>query len=152
MRPSLVLAVALLAGCSGQAPPSSTQAVGVSGPNGTPAATTTAEPATSKPTASPRPAAPAELQGRWQTEISASDRPILTITDFTYTIQRLGTGTGGVAVHGDQIDFFGSNLCQGTGTYGWSIADGVLTLQSISQDPCANRADAIRGRPFKRIG
>jgi len=95
--------------------------------------------------------APAALQGRWRTVINDNDKPVLTITDFKYTIERLGIGTGSIEVHGAQIDFFGSNLCSGKGTYTWSIEDGVLTLQSVEPDPCANRSDAIRGRPFRRI-
>ena len=83
--------------------------------------------------------------------INDNDKPVLTITDFKYTIERLGMGTGGIEVHGDQISFSGSNLCPGTGTYTWSITDGVLMLQFVEADPCANRSDAIRGRPFTRL-
>jgi len=135
-----------LVACSGQAgAPTST-------PSATAAIATTpiAEP-TSKPTSSPRTPAPTELQGTWRTVINDADKPALTITDFKYTIERLGIGTGAVEVNGDQISFFGSNLCPGRGTYSWSIANGTLTLESVAPDPCANRADAIRGRPFTRI-
>jgi hypothetical protein len=95
--------------------------------------------------------APAELQGKWRTVINDADKPVLTITDFKYTIERLGTGTGAIEVRGDQIDFFGSSLCAGRGTYTWAIANGTLTLTAAGADPCANRADAIRGRPFTRL-
>ena len=104
-----------------------------------------------QPTASPRTPAPAELQGRWRTVINDSDQPVLTITDFKYTIERLGMGTGAIEVNGDQIVFFGSNLCSGRGTYHWSIDAGTLTLTAVGADPCPNRADAIRSRPFSRV-
>ena len=142
---TVILALAL-AGCSGQPATPSNQAVS------TPRFVETAGPtATLKPTASPRSPAPAELQGKWRTVINDADQPILTITDFKYTIERLGMGTGSVEVHGDQIAFSGSNLCPGTGVYTWSLDGGTLTLQSVDPDPCANRADAIRGRPFTRM-
>jgi hypothetical protein len=104
-----------------------------------------------KPSASPRVPAPAELQGKWRTVISDADKPVLTITDFKYTIERLGIGTGSIEVTGGSIAFFGSNLCSGRGTYAWSIVDGTLTLAAAGADPCPNRADAIRNRPFTRL-
>jgi hypothetical protein len=134
-----------LAACSAQAPPT---------PQPTATSIAIATPATTsapKPTASPRTPAPAELQGKWRTVINDADKPILTITDFKYTIERLGMGTGSVEVRGDQIDFFGSNLCTGRATYTWSIVDRTLTLAPVGSDPCANRADAIRNRPFTRM-
>jgi hypothetical protein len=83
--------------------------------------------------------------------INDADKPVLTITDFKYTIERLGIGTGAVAVDGDQISFFGSNLCAGRGSYGWSIESGTLTLRPVDADPCPNRSDAIANRPFTRL-
>ena len=115
-----------------------------------PTATAAATPAP-RPTAPPRVPAPAELQGRWQTVINDADKPVLTITDFKYTIERLGIGTGSIEVTGDQIRFFASNLCSGDGIYRWSIEGETLTLASLGADPCANRADAIRNRPFTRM-
>jgi len=142
---SIVLAV-FLAACSGNAVAPSSQATP------TPAQLETAAPtATPKPTSPPRIPAPAELQGRWRTVINDADKPQLWITDFNYTILRLGMGTGGIEVAGDQIVFLGSNLCSGTATYHWAIAAGTLTLTSVSPDPCPNRADAIESRPFTRL-
>jgi hypothetical protein len=142
---SIVLAVFLTA-CSSNAVAPSSQATPTPLPLETPA-----QVATPKPTSPPRIPAPAELQGRWRTVINDADQPVLTITDFKYTIERLGIGTGSIEVTGDQIAFFGSNLCSGRGTYQWSIDAGTLTLMAVGADPCANRADAIRGRPFTRI-
>jgi hypothetical protein len=152
--PNLVAAALVLgvAACSGQGvapstPPSSSTTVA---PTAGVAATPTLAPAP-KPTSSPRTPAPAELQGRWRTVINDADKPVLTITDFKYTIERLGIGTGAVEVDGDQISFFGSNLCSGRGTYGWSIESGTLTLKPVDADPCSNRSDAIANRPFTRL-
>jgi hypothetical protein len=83
--------------------------------------------------------------------INDADKPVLTITDFKYTIERLGIGTGSIEVTGDQIRFFGSSLCSGDGVYRWSIEAGTLALAPVGEDPCANRADAIRNRPFRRM-
>jgi len=145
----VLFALALAACSSPAAAPSASPATAA----GTAVATASSEPlATPKPTSPPRVPAPAELQGRWQTVINDNDKPVLTITDFKYTIERLGMGTGSIEVDGDQISFFGSSLCSGTGTYRWSIDAGTLTLKAIDTDPCANRADAILNRPFTRIG
>jgi hypothetical protein len=142
---TVALALCLTA-CSGQA------AVPTGQVTPTPATLETAGPtATAKPTAPPRIPAPADLQGRWRTVINESDKPVLTITDFKYTIERLGIGTGSIEVNGEQIRFFGSNLCSGDGIYRWSIEGGTLTLAPVGADPCANRADAIRNRPFTRM-
>ena len=37
---------------------------------------------------------------------------------------------------GDQIRFFGSDLCEGEGTYTWSIDGGVLIFTPEGDDPC----------------
>ena len=141
----VVLALCLTA-CSSPAPAPTAQVTP------TPAIVATLAPTgPPKPTASPRTPAPGELQGRWQTVINDTDKPVLTITDFKYTIERLGMGTGSVEVTGDQIRFFGSSLCSGDGIYRWSIVGGTLTLAPVVADPCANRADAIRNRPFTRM-
>jgi len=145
---TVVLAIGLAA-CGGQSGPTAADQTG-SVPSATPRSAATAIPAPG-PTAWPRTPAPAELQGKWRTSINDADKPVLTITDFKYTIERLGIGTGAIEVHGDQIDFFGSNLCSGRGSYTWSIDNGTLTLTAAGPDPCPNRADAIRDRPFTRL-
>jgi len=151
-RVGLELVAALLAlgvtACSGQAVGPSAPATASSAPT---TLVTAAPTDAAKPTTSPRVPAPPELQGRWRTVINDSDKPVLTITDFKYTIERLGMGTGSIEVTGNSIAFFGSNLCSGRGTYTWSIDAGTLTLAPVGPDPCANRADAIRNRPFTRM-
>ena len=134
--------------CSGQAGAPSLQ------PAPSPAPTTivavTAAP-TAKPMPAPRTPAPAELQGRWQTVINDADKPFLTLTDFKYTIERGLSGTGSIAVAGDHISFFGSNLCSGTGQYTWSLVSGTLRFDSVTPDPCQERSEVIWNRPFKRV-
>jgi len=148
-RPTVLGLALLVVACTGQSGP--TGNLETSAAPSAPAPVTATSTPSARPTASPRTPAPAALQGRWRTVINDNDKPVLTITDFKYTIERLGIGTGSIEVHGDQIDFFGSNLCSGKGTYGWSIEGGTLTLTAVGADPCANRADAIRGRPFTKI-
>src|SRR5262249_8567900 len=93
-----------LAGCAGQQAPTGVSPTATPQAPGRPARPRTATP---RPTQPPRPPAPAELQGRWQTVIAANDHPVLTIMDFSYSIQRLGIGTGAIDVRGDQIRFYG---------------------------------------------
>jgi hypothetical protein len=149
MRRFLALLVLALAACTSPASQPPTTAATAS-PTSVPTASATPT-VTPKPTASPRAPAPAELQGRWRTVINEHDKPVLTLDDFHYTIERLGIGTGSTTVDGDQIVFYGSNLCQGEGTYRWSIDGETLTLSPVGPDPCENRADAIRNRPFSRM-
>jgi hypothetical protein len=136
-----------IAACSGQAAVPSLEA----SPGAVPTATAAATPAP-RPTAPPRVPAPAELQGRWQTVIGPNDKPVLTIADFKYTIERLGIGTGAVSVDGDQITFSGSNLCSGAGVYHWEVEGDSLKLTAVGPDACPNRADAVAGRTFTRVG
>ena len=48
---------------------------------------------------------------------------------------------GKIVVQGDDIVFYSSLLCKGTGTYRWSLHEGSLTFTSIELDP----AGAVRG-------
>ncbi|HTK45713.1 MAG TPA: hypothetical protein VL749_10215 [Patescibacteria group bacterium] len=144
-RLATLIVVLGVGACSGETLPSQQ-------PTASPEVVATVAPTgTAKPTAPRRLPAPTELQGRWRTVINDADKPVLTITDFKYTIERLGIGTGAIEVDGDQIRFFGSNLCSGDGIYRWSIENGTLTLAPVGTDACTNRADAIRNRPFSRM-
>jgi hypothetical protein len=146
-RPLAVVAVALaLVACTSQSGPTGNPETGAA-PSATPQATATST-ASAKPTASPRTPAPAALQGRWRTVINDQDKPVLTLTDFKYTIERGLTGTGSISVAGDHISFFGSNLCSGTGQYTWSVENGTLRFDSLAPDPCPERSDVIWHRPF----
>ena len=135
-----VLMLAVLAACAGGDPSPSASLV-------SPIATATA---TSEPTALPD-AAPDELQGAWTTPSGDPDPVTLTITPSGYQVDRgLGFGRGAISVDGDQIRFFGSDLCDGEGTYAWSIDGGVLTFTPEGDDPCGGRSVVLIDREYER--
>jgi hypothetical protein len=144
--------VFVLAACSGQTPatpPGSTAtAVEASRVSTIAAATPLATPA---PAATPAFPAPAELIGRWRLELGPGDVSILTIAETRYTIARLGIGQGRIAVRGDEIDFLKSNLCDGIGTYRWSIEGDALHLTPVGVDQCPGRADALWNKTYTRL-
>jgi hypothetical protein len=80
---------------------------------------------------------------------TGNDVGTVTIGETSYRVSRQSTsGIGVIAVHGDQIEFSGSNLCEGTGTYRWQITDGKLTFTPVgTRDPCA-RIDVLEGHTF----
>ena len=108
-----------------------------------PAASESLRPETQAPTASASAnAPPAELRGIWRTQIGA-DRTDLTLIPGYYKIARGGAGGGGrIAVTGNLIEFFGSDLCEGSGTYAWVVDGDRLTLTPQDADPCG-RASAL---------
>jgi hypothetical protein len=87
-------------------------------------------------------AAPRALFGTWRTTLGG--QPLsLRITESTYRIVRgSNVGEGSVRVDDDQIEFFDSSLCSGTGTYRWTITDGALSLFPLDE-PCQGRAEAL---------
>jgi hypothetical protein len=105
----------------------------------TPTATRTAPPS---PTAVAN-AAPIELQGTWR----AMDAPVrldLVLGPGSYRITRgQNTGAGKIAVTGDEIRFFGSSLCSGSGTYRWTIDGTELRLVPVRPDECDGRAVSL---------
>jgi hypothetical protein len=75
----------------------------------------------------------------------------LTLRDTGYHIQRgPAAGSGRISVTGDQIEFFGSNLCDGRGTYTWSFEEERLRLTEID-DPCSGRTDVFLRGTFGRV-
>jgi hypothetical protein len=140
----------VLAACGSQ-PPAATAQASIA----VPTPTTLEAPATVAPslrTAAPRFPAPTELIGRWRTVITQADRPILTIRELGYVIERFGIGSGPIEVHGDEIDFLASNLCAGVGRYRWSIDGGELHLKLIAADECPGRSEALNDKTFTRLG
>ncbi len=105
---------------------------------------------TASPVASDRAdAPPPELRGIWLTRIG-SDRTLLTLIPGFYKVSRGGAGGGGkISVSGDQIEFFGSNLCEGSGTYSWIVDGDELTLAPVTEDPCG-RASALANITYTR--
>ena len=77
----------------------------------------------------------------------------MTFVADRYTISRgPGSARGRLAVRGEQIEFFGSDLCVGAGLYTWTIDGGVLTISpTATADPCGNRSDALVERRFTKL-
>lgn len=69
-----------------------------------------------------------------------------------YTIQQSPgeRGSGQVTVEGDAIEFYGSNLCEGSGDYTWTVEGDVLTFTMIGTDPCSGRSDVLVPGSFRR--
>ena len=133
--------LAVLAACAG----------GESSPSVTSASPMTTASVTSQPTALTD-GAPAELQGEWTTPSGDPDPVTLTISRSGYQIDRgLGFGHGAIAVDGDQIRFFGSDLCEGEGTYTWSIEGGVLIFTPEGDDPCGGRSVVLINRTYQPV-
>lgn len=110
-----------------------------------PITTTTQEPTT---TIAPD-AAPPELRGVWRTEFQGETLH-LTLQRRSYSVRLPPeTGSGGISVEGDTIEFHSSERCMGDpgGTYTWVIEDGNLTFTLVGQDPCG-RAAFLSGRSY----
>ena len=112
--------------------------------------TTTAGAATTTTAAAD--AAPPEMEGTWRTDLGNGDRVALTLRGTSYQITRGGnTGTGDISVDGDLIVFSGSSLCDGVGTYQWSVEGESLTFTPTeSGDPCSGRLPVLNGVTYSR--
>lgn len=153
---ALVLAVLLSAGCGSPPGESSREPSGTSAyptPPPTPGATLTQGGTPSaRPSASPAATIPPELRGTWRAVLAPGDVATLEIGLGSYSISRVGRGSGGVRIVGaDEVDLFGSDLCPGTGRYRWSADPTSLRLVAIEPDPCTGRADALAGRTYTRV-
>ena len=138
-----VVAALLLAGCGATGP---TDSAGVS--DALASAPVSAEPtpaATERTTPSPSLSAePRSLFGTWRTTLGGEPLS-LNLTETTYRIVRgPNAGNGSVTVTGDQIEFFGSDLCTGSAFYRWAISDaGALSFFPVENEPCPGRGEAL---------
>lgn len=155
MHRNLRLGLLLLAvACANAAPdPSITTAPAVAtsvATTTTEAPTSTAESTTSTTAAAD--AAPPEMEGTWRTDLGNGDRVALTLRGTSYQISRGGnSGTGDISVDGDLIVFSGSSLCDGVGTYQWSVEGESLTFTPTeSGDPCSGRLPVLNGVTYSR--
>jgi hypothetical protein len=125
------LALLLISGCA-----ASTTGSGPQPTTAVTASASTAEP--SRPTPALTNAAPAQLVGNWVTTLDSGDKLTLTLGSKSYRLTRgANSGSGHISVQGDEIEFSGSNLCDGTGTYHWSIDGDDLTFTAFGPtDPC----------------
>ncbi len=57
---------------------------------------------------------------------------------------------GSIAVQGDEIAFYRSIFCSGTGTYRWSLHKGSLRFTSTEPDPCGGRSAVLDGITYTR--
>lgn len=99
----------------------------------------------------PPDAAPAELQGKWQAELTPGDLVILTIGQTGYSINRYGAGhPGHLSVAGHTIVFSRASGCAGDGTWTWSVDGDVLTFEpTATPDPCP-RYEVFKGVSYRR--
>jgi hypothetical protein len=92
-----------------------------------------------------------ELEARWRTTLDNGEAVTLLLRVDSYRIARgLASGTGKIAVDGDVITFSNSNLCDGIGTYRWSLEGDMLTLTLTGGDPCRGRTEVLAGQTFVR--
>ncbi len=106
------------------------------------------------PSASPtvnflEPTVPAELAGTWRRSVGGE------MVDLSlqvgYTIQRgFGRGSGRVTIDGDEIEFHGSDLCEGSGIYTWVVEGDTLTFTMVGTDPCSGRSEVLVPGSFRR--
>lgn len=117
-----------------------------------PSATQAASSAAAASQATPRPTAPAELQGLWQATISTGEDVTLELRPSGFIVIRSGArGTGSIRVDGDQI-VFASHCELGPGTYTWEIEGGTLTFTpGEPPDPCGNRIIFLEGAEYTRV-
>lgn len=94
---------------------------------------------------------PAELVGRWETELPSGDSALPTLYETgLYQVASDGNAAGGaIAVEGDRIVFSRHKTCDGIGTYRWAVAADVLTLAAMDDDRCP-RALVLEAGPFTR--
>lgn len=149
---ALVVA-AFLAGCAATdvspelgSPSASADPTAVATPSPIPSPTPSpTEEATSSPTPTPSASvAPRALFGTWRTTLAG--QPLsLSITESRYRIVRgSNAANGSVAVSGDEIKFFDSDLCPASARYRWSISDaGALTFFPLETEQCPGRAEAL---------
>lgn len=92
------------------------------------------------------------MEGTWRTDLGDGDRVTLSLRGTTYTITRgANSGNGDISVEGDTIVFSGSNLCDGVGTYQWSVEGESLTFSAADPgDPCSGRRPVLDGVTYNR--
>ena len=52
-------------------------------------------------------------------------------------------GSGRVTIDGDEIEFHGSDLCEGSGIYTWVVEGDTLTFTMVGTDPCSGRSEVL---------
>jgi hypothetical protein len=99
--------------------------------------------------------APSALQGTWMTILKdgTNQRVTLALNERSYRITRgADAAAGAIVVRGDQIEFSGSNVCNGAGVYRWSLNGNSVQFVGtpVASDPCAGRAEVLDGYTYTK--
>jgi hypothetical protein len=110
-------------------------------------------PAATAAESSPNGVVPEELQATWRLESDTIEEPVrLSLRDASYSISRGGaSGSGTIAVEGDELVFSDSNLCDGVGRYRWTLDGERLSLERL-EEACSGRAPVLEGATYTRSG
>jgi hypothetical protein len=120
-------------------------------PSPAPTARLASEAPTAAPAVTPQPL-PAEIIGKWQSELSTEELPIdLEIKQGSYSLFHLSMARGRLEVDGDGLAFSHSTQCAGEGRYRWLVEGNELTFQSIEPDECPGRAAGLDGITYTRL-
>ena len=145
--------VLTLAGCGGAVtvspqPTATVPASPSAQPAPTPAATPQASNSPKAPSPTPPDPAPPELIGSWQMMLG-TEQVTLDLAEHSYRVHRGPDVVGGrIAVRGDEIEFSHSTLCEGTGTYRWTLAASSLMFTPIQRDACPRRAEVLDDQTY----
>lgn len=94
---------------------------------------------------------PGALAGVWHTRFEGADQKLaLSGTSYEVYTDPADKAVGVVSVRGSQLTFSGSNTCQGSGTYRWSVLRSTLRLTLVGSDPCP-RSGLLPGRSWSRV-
>ena len=79
----------------------------------------------------------------------AGERVILALGESNYEIiRRRNNASGSITVQGDEIVFWPSTVCDGTGTYRWSLTGDSLTFTTLIRDGCPGRSEVLAGQTY----
>ena len=78
-----------------------------------------------------------------------TEQVTLDLAEHSYRVHRGPDVVGGrIAVRGDEIDFSHSTVCEGTGTYRWTLAASSLMFTPIQRDACPRRAEVLDDQTY----
>ena len=118
-------------------------------PTDSASSTTSNGPATT--TSAAADAAPAELAGEWRAELDNGDRVQLALRGTRYFLARgASAGSGDISVEGNVIVFSGSNLCDGVGTYEWTVQGDSLTFAPTESGEACSGRSVLKGVTYTR--
>jgi hypothetical protein len=117
-----------------------------------PSVAPTAAPTAQPPAPTPLNPAPAEMIGRWTSEMANGDLATVDITATKLAISGVDFPTSmRLEVVGQELVLSHSTLCAGDGRYRWSIEGDTLRFESIGPDPCERRQKSFDGVTYTRL-